>query len=84
MFRCKSIIEVAMQWAPDNMRSHLKEYINNKGEEGTSSHAGLSLATECVHTFASYNSFADALPSNASHGRSVCLEYNLILTKRQL
>ena len=39
--RCKNIIEVAMQWAPDTMRSHLKEYINNKGEEGTSTHAGL-------------------------------------------
>ena len=32
-----------MQWAPDTMRSHLKEYINNKGEEGTSTHAGLYL-----------------------------------------
>ena len=32
---------------------------------------GLSLATECVHTFASYNSVSDALPSNLSQGRYV-------------
>ena len=67
--RCKSIIKEAMKWAPDTMRSHLKEYINNKGEEGTFSHAGLSLATECVHTFASYNSYSDTLPPNISQGR---------------
>lgn len=28
--RCKAIIEEAIKWAPDTMRSHLKEYINNK------------------------------------------------------
>ena len=32
--RCKAIIEEAVKWAPDTMRSHLKEYINNKVQQG--------------------------------------------------
>ncbi|XP_023346695.1 phosphatidylinositol 4-kinase alpha [Eurytemora carolleeae] len=72
--RCKAIIEEAVKWAPDTMRSHLKEYINNKGDEGTGSHAGLSLATECVHSFASLNSLSDSLPSTYQTSRPTCVK----------
>ena len=41
--RVKGIIEEAMKWAPDTMKSHMKEYINNKGTEGTSTHSGTML-----------------------------------------
>jgi len=40
------------------------------------SHAGLSLATECVHTFASLNSFSESLPMNFSSHRPACVKFD--------
>ena len=39
----------------------VQEYINNKSTEGTNSHSGLALATECVLSFAALNSTSDSL-----------------------
>ena len=77
--RCKGIIEEAVKWAPDTMKSHMKEYINNKGQEGTgtSTHAGLALATECVLSFSSPSSLADAdrtVPAGYLAARPSCVK----------
>ena len=72
--RVKGIIEEAMKWAPDTMKSHMKEYINNKGTEGTSTHSGLALATECVLSFASLNSTSDSLPQPYLATRPNCVK----------
>ena len=72
--RCKGIIEEAMKWAPDTMKSHMKEYINNRGQEGTTTHSGLALATECVLSFASLNSTSDSLPVNYLASRPSCVK----------
>jgi len=72
--RCKGIIEEAMKWAPDTMKSHMKEYINNKGMEGSTTHSGLALATECVLSFASLNSISDSLPVNYLATRPSCVK----------
>ena len=64
--RCKGIIEEAVKWAPETMKSHMKEYINNKGQEGTNTHSGLALATECVLSFSSSNAMASAANGNMS------------------
>jgi len=72
--RCKGIIEEAMKWAPDTMKSHMKEYINNKGMEGSSTHSGLALATECVLSFASLNSISDSLPVTYLATRPSCVK----------
>jgi len=72
--RCKGIIEEAMKWAPDTMKSHMKEYINNKGSEGSSTHSGLALATECVLSFATLNSISDSLPVNYLATRPNCVK----------
>ena len=72
--RVKGIIEEAMKWAPDTMKSHMKEYINNKGTEGTSTHSGLALATECVLSFASLNSTSDSLAQPYLATRPNCVK----------
>ena len=74
--RCKGIIEEAVKWAPDTMKSHMKEYINNKGQEGTSTHAGLALATECVLSFSSSSlTEADrAVPAGYLAARPSCVK----------
>ena len=66
--RCKGIIGEAVKWAPETIKSHMKEYINNKGQEGTSTHSGLSLATECVLSFSSSNAMVSAANGNLSAG----------------
>merc|ERR1719402_1631225 len=56
------------------MRSHLKEYINNKGDAGSTAHAGLGLATECVLSFNSQNNNSEALVVNYQGSRPNCVK----------
>ena len=72
--RCKGIIEEAVKWAPDTMKSHMKEYINNKGQEGTTTHSGLALATECVLSFSSSNKEPGGLPAGFLAARPSCVK----------
>jgi len=72
--RCKGIVDEAVKWAPDTMRSHLKEYINNKGDQGSTAHAGLGLATECVLSFSSQNHNSEALTVNYQGSRPNCIK----------
>ena len=51
----------------------MQEYINNKSTEGTNSHSGLALATECVLSFAALNSTSDSLAQPYLATRSLVL-----------
>merc|ERR1712079_412373 len=56
------------------MKSHMKEYINNKGQEGTTTHSGLALATECVLSFSSSNKEPGCLPAGFLAARPSCVK----------
>merc|ERR1719266_2733627 len=56
------------------MKSHMKEYINNKGQEGTTTHSGLALATECVLSFSSSNKEPGGLPAGFLAARPSCVK----------
>ena len=74
--RCKGIISEAVKWAPDTMKSHIKEYINNKGQEGTTTHSGLALATECVLSFSGHQGGNPGgnVPANFMATRPSCVK----------
>ena len=61
----------------------MQEYINNKSTEGTNSHSGLALATECVLSFAALNSTSDSLAQPYLATRSLVLG-SLVLSLRYL
>ena len=49
--RIKQFINTSVEWAPDTVQSHLQEYINNITKESFTTHAGVTLATECIQSF---------------------------------
>ena len=53
--RIKQFINTSVEWAPDTVQSHLQEYINNITKESFTTHAGVTLATECIQSFSSVN-----------------------------
>ncbi|VDP37841.1 unnamed protein product [Schistosoma curassoni] len=61
--RCKGIIEVGLQWAPNLVRSHLINYMLEIQHPSTDlpQHTGLALATESVLNYAGYNRSASFL-----------------------
>ncbi|VDQ06397.1 unnamed protein product [Trichobilharzia regenti] len=61
--RCKGIIEVGLQWAPNLVRSHLINYMLELQHPATdlTQHTGLALATESVLNYAGYNRAASFL-----------------------
>ncbi|CAH8540893.1 unnamed protein product [Heterobilharzia americana] len=91
--RCKGIIEVGLQWAPNLVRSHLINYMLELQHPGTDlpQHTGLALATESVLNYAGFNRAASSLGTNALEKRPTCAKldssnfmYNLILRNRFL
>nr|CAH8853050.1 unnamed protein product [Trichobilharzia regenti] len=91
--RCKGIIEVGLQWAPNLVRSHLINYMLELQHPATdlTQHTGLALATESVLNYAGYNRAASFLGTNALEKRPTCAKldssnfmYNLILRNRFL
>ena len=53
--RIKQFIHTSVEWAPDTVQSHLQEYINNITKESFTTHAGVTLATECIQSFSITN-----------------------------
>ena len=53
--RIKQFINASIEWAPDTVQSHLQEYINNITKESFTTHAGVTLATECIQSFSGVN-----------------------------
>ena len=53
--RIKEFINTSVKWAPDTVQSHLQEYINNITKESFTTHAGVTLATECIQSFSVTN-----------------------------
>ncbi len=51
--RSQLFVKTSMEWAPDTVQSHLQEYVNTVRMEGIRSHAGVTLATECIQSFSS-------------------------------
>ncbi|CAH8509726.1 unnamed protein product [Schistosoma turkestanicum] len=91
--RCKGIIEVGLQWAPNLVRSHLINYMLEIQHPASDlpQHTGLALATESVLNYAGYNRSASFLGTNALDKRPTCAKldssnfmYNLILRNRYL
>uniref|UniRef100_A0A5K4ER66 1-phosphatidylinositol 4-kinase n=1 Tax=Schistosoma mansoni TaxID=6183 RepID=A0A5K4ER66_SCHMA len=91
--RCKGIIEVGLQWAPNLVRSHLINYMLEIQHPSTDlpQHTGLALATESVLNYAGYNRSASFLGTSALDKRPTCAKmdssnfmYNLILRNRYL
>ena len=58
-----SILQEAMKWAPQAVRSHLMEYLleMENTSQGLFQHSGLALATESVLNYAGFNRNAAAL-----------------------
>ncbi|KAK4470141.1 hypothetical protein MN116_005591 [Schistosoma mekongi] len=91
--RCKGIIEVGLQWAPNLVRSHLINYMLEIQHPAIDllQHTGLALATESVLNYAGFNRSASFLGTNALEKRPTCAKlnssnfmYNLILRNRYL
>ncbi|CAH8562612.1 unnamed protein product [Schistosoma margrebowiei] len=91
--RCKGIIEVGLQWAPNLVRSHLINYMLEIQHPSTDlpQHTGLALATESVLNYAGFNRSASFLGTSALDKRPTCAKmdssnfmYNLILRNRYL
>ncbi len=67
--RSKEFVKTSVEWAPDTVQSHLQEYINTVRIGGIKTHAGVTLATECINAFSSNNGKArraNILPGNDS------------------
>ncbi|TNN18700.1 Phosphatidylinositol 4-kinase alpha [Schistosoma japonicum] len=91
--RCKGIIEVGLQWAPNLVRSHLINYMLEIQHPAVDllQHTGLALATESVLNYAGFNRSASFLGTSALEKRPTCAKlnssnfmYNLILRNRYL
>lgn len=62
-YQSATILQEAMKWAPQTVRSHLMEYLleMENTSQGLFQHSGLALATESVLNYAGYNRSAAAL-----------------------
>ena len=64
--RTKQYIRTSVEWAPDTVQSHLQEYINTVTKESFATHAGVSLATECIQSFSRLNDMSIGMASSGN------------------
>ncbi|GFO06729.1 phosphatidylinositol 4-kinase alpha-like, partial [Plakobranchus ocellatus] len=69
--RSSTILQEAMKWAPNTVRSHLTEYVLKMDQEAQKllQHSGLAMATESVLSFAGYKGTLATASGTASLDR---------------
>jgi len=75
--RCTGFLQEATKWAPQTTRSHLQEYLHNRGFDALKHHSGLAMASECLLKFAGLNLLSESLPDGTLDKRPESTKTNL-------